>query len=550
MTTKVSPNDQLYVTSHVARDLLQNAALFRTDKLVVWEYVSNGLEYVDKGTNPVVKVTLDSGKKRIIIADNGRGMDWRGFQNFFIMHGENIDRKGGKPGRGRFGTGKSAAFGIADTLRVTTVKNGKRSRVELRRSDIEKMGSEDPVPVRVLEHETPVAISNGTVVEIEGIHLKSLDQIGVAHFIERHLTKWRNATVFVNNQICEFSEPVIADEKVFYPEGKEKDRIGNVKLIIKIASAPLDEELRGISIYSNGIWHETTLAGNEGREMSQYIFGEIDIPKLDEDKSPIPPFDLSRSMRLNPSNSLVQTIYSFIGPKVDQIRRELLKEEKQRKASEEAKRLSKEAETIARVINEDFNEFRERVAKSRAKGGAGFDLGSTFQGGGDPNELDPGSEIEAKINNPIGGSGSKGGSRTGGEEPRKLNPLLSPDPQSAKKGGKPLSGKDGHQSMRGGFRVEFKSMGTDENRALYVREDRTIYINTEHPQLIAAKGMDSIENTIFQRLAYEIAFSEYSIALAAELNANGEYIDPSDPIVSIRDTINRIARKAAQLYSR
>ncbi|MGC1650972.1 MAG: hypothetical protein WA741_34535 [Candidatus Sulfotelmatobacter sp.] len=31
----------LEVRSHVARDLLQNAALFKTDKLVVWEYVSN-----------------------------------------------------------------------------------------------------------------------------------------------------------------------------------------------------------------------------------------------------------------------------------------------------------------------------------------------------------------------------------------------------------------------------------------------------------------------------------------------------------------------------
>jgi hypothetical protein len=549
MTNKASPNGQLYVTSHVARDLLQNAALFRTDKLVVWEYVSNGLEYVDKGTNPIVKVTLDSGKKRIIIADNGRGMDWRGLQNFFVMHGENIDRKHGKPGRGRFGTGKSAAFGIADILRVSTVKNGKRSRVELRRSDIQKMDSEDPIPVRVLERESPVSSPNGTVVEIEGMHLRSLDQMGVIHYIERHLAKWRNATVFVNNQECEFSEPPIADEKVFYPEGKEKDKIGNVKLTIKIASAPLDEELRGISIYSNGIWHETTLAGNEGREMSQYIFGEIDIPRLDEDKSPIPPFDLSRSMRLNPSNELVQRIYAFIGQRVDQVRRELVKEEKQRKAGEDAKRLSKEAEAIARVINEDFDDYKERVARARAKGGVGFDLGSPIQGGLDHSVLDSGSEVEATIIAPTGGLGSGGGGRSGGEEPRRLNPQVSQDPHATKKEGKPAGGKDGRQSMRGGFRVEFKSMGTEESRALYVREDRTIYINTDHPQLIAAKGMDSVESTFFQRLAYEIAFSEYAIALAAELNANGEYIDPSDPIVSIRETINRIARKAAHLYS-
>ncbi len=549
MTDKASRDGQLCVTSHVARDLLQNAALFKTDKLVVWEYVSNGLEYVDEGTNPIVKVTLDSGKKRIIIADNGRGMDWRGLQNFFVMHGENVDRKHGKPGRGRFGTGKSAAFGIADILRVSTVKNGKRSRVELRRSDIQKMNSKDPIPVSILECESRVSSANGTLVEIEGIHLRSLDQVGVIHYIERHLAKWRNATVFVNNQMCEFSEPPIAAEKVFYPEEKEKDKLGNVKLTIKIASAPLDEESRGISIYSNGIWHETTLAGNEGREMSHYIFGEIDVPRLDEDKSPIPPFDLSRSMRLNESNDLVQRIYAFVGQKVDQVRRELVKEEKQRKASQEAKRLSKEAEAIARVINEDFSDFRERVARARAKGGAGFDFGPPIQGGLDPGELDSGSEVEATIIAPTGGLSSKDRGRTSGEEPKGLNPHVSQDPYTTKKQGKPAGGKDGHQSMRGGFRVEFKSMGTDESRALYVSEDRTIYINIDHPQLIAAKGTDSVENTFFQKLAYEIAFSEYAIALSAELNKNGEYIDPSDPIVSIRETINRIARKAAHLYS-
>jgi hypothetical protein len=90
---------QLFVKSHVARDLLQNAGLFKSDKLVVWEYVANGLQYVGPGTNPVVKVTLDSKKKRIAVQDNGRGMDWAGLHNFFVMHGENLDRKGGRSGR-------------------------------------------------------------------------------------------------------------------------------------------------------------------------------------------------------------------------------------------------------------------------------------------------------------------------------------------------------------------------------------------------------------------------------------------------------------------
>src|SRR5437667_12623600 len=157
--------DQIYVKSHVARDLLQNAGLFKTDKLVVWEYVSNGLQYVNPGTNPVVRVQLDSKNKKIVIADNGRGMDWAGLQNFFVMHGENIDRKEGRPGRGRFGTGKSAAFGIADVLRITTVHNKKRSKLELKRADIETMKSEDPIPVRIIEKEVDSAQGNGTLIE-------------------------------------------------------------------------------------------------------------------------------------------------------------------------------------------------------------------------------------------------------------------------------------------------------------------------------------------------------------------------------------------------
>jgi hypothetical protein len=80
-------SDEIYVRSHVARDLLQSASLFKTDKLVVWEYVSNGLQYINPGTNPVIRVSLDSKNRRIVISDNGRGMDWAGLQNFFVMHG-------------------------------------------------------------------------------------------------------------------------------------------------------------------------------------------------------------------------------------------------------------------------------------------------------------------------------------------------------------------------------------------------------------------------------------------------------------------------------
>jgi len=550
MTDTTPSGDQIFVKSHVARDLLQNAALFKTDKLVVWEYVSNGLQYVDEGISPVVSVTLDSKKKRIVVVDNGRGMDWIGLQNFFVMHGENIDRREGRPGRGRFGTGKSAAFGIADTLRVRTVRDGKLSEVELRRDEIDKMNSEDPIPVRTIKRESAMAQPNGTVIEIEGIHLKALDQRGIIQYIERHLARWRNASVFVNNHECEFVEPPTVRTEIFRPEGTVKEAIGGAELIVKVASAPLDEELRGVSIYSNGVLHETTLAGNDAREMSQYIFGEIDVPMLDLDRSPIPPFDLSRSMHLNPSNETVQMIYAFVGQKIDQVRRELLKTEKERRASEEAKKLARQAEAIARVINEDFDEFRHRVAKARARAAGAVDAYPGQSGGTDgQDDFILGTESPAEVTQTSGGLGSSGGSRTGGTDPRTLGPLVEPASPDHEKRGQPAGGQKTGPQRRGGFRVEFKEMGSEANRALYVREERTIYINLDHPQLAAAKGPNSLEDALFQRLAYEIAFSEYAIALASELAARDEYIDPADPIIDIRETVNRIARRAASLYS-
>jgi hypothetical protein len=64
----------LKVTSHVGRDLMQSAQLFRHEHAVVWEYVSNGLQYKDPATKPTVVVKVDVRAKTIQIRDNGRGM--------------------------------------------------------------------------------------------------------------------------------------------------------------------------------------------------------------------------------------------------------------------------------------------------------------------------------------------------------------------------------------------------------------------------------------------------------------------------------------------
>ena len=546
---------ELHVRSHVSRDLLQTASLFKNERQVVWEYVSNSLQYVDHGTSPIVRVRLDGTNRRITIDDNGRGMSWDDLSNnFFVMHGENPDRVAGRPGRGRFGTGKSAAFGIADVLRLTTVKDGLRTCVELRRADLEAMNSGDPVPVKTVERELRTKQPNGTLVEIEGVQLRALDQSGVIHYIERHLARWpRDVTVVVNNHECEFTEPPVERTETFKPPKDDLGILGEVSLTIKVSKSPLDDDLRGISIFSKGVWHETTLVGAEGKDMSEYLFGEIDVPKLDDDKSTPPPFDASRSVKLNPDNELVKAIYSFIGPKLEKVRKELVEAQREHKASEEAKRLRQEANKIEAIINNDFDAFRKRLQKVRsASAGTGFDLSEAERSGGGDGDDDflLGGEEPATRTAEAGEIGQPEGGNVGprGELPRRLNPVVEADPHGDARG-HPESKKDGKPRPRGGFHIEFQSQGAESARATYVSEKRTIFVNLDHPQISAAKQGRGVEDPVFRRLAYEVAFSEYSVALASELEFRGEYLDPSDPIVDIRETLNRVARQAASLYA-
>src|SRR4051812_22755922 len=116
------------VSSHVARDFLQNAAYFSTLPKVLWEYVSNSLDNASDGQQ--VNVAVEILATSITIADDGAGMSRQELQNFFRMHAENQQRLRGKRVRGLFGTGKSAAFGIANVLRIDTSKDGKRNVVE------------------------------------------------------------------------------------------------------------------------------------------------------------------------------------------------------------------------------------------------------------------------------------------------------------------------------------------------------------------------------------------------------------------------------------
>jgi hypothetical protein len=538
--------DDLSVTSHVGRDLLQSAGLFKHEHSVVWEYVSNGLEYVDPGTKPLVTARLNH--QEIIVQDNGRGMTFDDLGRFFKMHGENIDRRAGRPGRGFFGTGKSAAFGIANCLEVTTIRNGRRSKVRLTRQDIESDDAEDRVPIHVLERDAPTDDANGTLIRISDLNIKKLDVQSVIRHVEKHIAHWPDADVYINHHHCEFLEPPVDREVRASSDASPFGTIiPHVELVLKVAKAPLDPEFQGVAVTSGGVLHETTLAGCEGRPFSNYIFGNVDVPMIATDNSPVPPFDMGRGMKLNPRNELVRATHAFVGMHIESLLRQLEKEDRDRRRLEEAKKLQKEADQIADLINQDFQAWSAKIRKVVSATAGKADDAEQHSGQGDAEFLAGEGDILADLLDEEGGTHI----RPPGPGPAPDEPSTGPLYEESETGEHNVdrhTGEVRQKRKRGGFNVEFRNMGKEEARAKYERTDRTIFVNLDHPQIAAALQLTNTEDTVFRRLAYEVAFTEYAIALASELAGTGYFIDPMEPVTEIRETVNRLARSAAALY--
>jgi len=101
---------------------------------------------------------------------------------------------------------------------------------------------------------------------------------------------------------------------------------------------------------------------------------------------------------------------------------------------------------------------------------------------------------------------------------------------------------------RGGFKVDFRQLGREEPRSYYDSPVLTILINLDHPVLAAALQHSSVQDVTFRRLAYEIAFSEYAMALGYEALKDDPDLPGAGLLYDVRATLNRVSRAAAQLY--
>lgn len=550
MTAKAT----LAVVSHVGRDVLQAAMSFKTEDAVVWEYVANSIQYVEETVRPAIAVTVKQKQKVIEISDNGRGMDSDDLKRFFTMHAENADRLQGRGGRGKFGTGKSAAFGIALKLTVDTCKNGLRNVAVLTRGDIDRSGGKE-IPVHLAVRNEKTERPNGTTVIIEDVQLPKINVQTIIEYIERHLQAFRvkQPEVVVNEHLCQFREPQVIDSFQFTPPEQDKALLGDVTLTIKVSPSPLPAKLVGIAVTAGlGNFVALETGGVDRKELGNYLFGEVDVPVLETYDSKIAPYDATRSLQLNPQHPVCERLIPFIGSKLEQVRQQRAKQLSDHKKTEQARRLASEADKIAEILNKDFQAMVGRLHDIKtvvSRGGsASAVFGKAATGDESPEAWTAGTSAPGDVDPPGGTKPEPATTERRGrpqpEVPRRGNPS-----ESGSAAVDPAGGQGKRRRPRGGFSVEYRELGEEEDRSKYDPTTLTILINLDHPAVRNAVRSLGVEDANFRRMSYEIAFTEYSVALGYEMAQRDPDIPADDLLYEVRATLNRVAASAAALYA-
>ncbi len=546
--------ESITVRSNVGRDILSSAAQFKTEAAVVWEYVSNSLQYVDDGTVARIQVYVRPRAKRIEVIDNGRGMSQQGLQQFFEMHGENLERLRGEAGRGRWGTGKSAAFGIANALQVDSVRDGVRNVVRLDRGMIDGSSGEE-IPVSWLVTNEQVDSPNGTTITIEDVVLARLNSAPVVDYIERHLQAYRGVKpeIAVNDHFCEYREPNVISTQVFRPSASQAELLGDIELIVSLAQAPLPKLEQGVVVTAGaGNLLAIESVGVESKEMGNYLFGSVDVPRLEKGDSPIQPIDPSRSLQLNPQHPVARVLLPFIGASLEEVRKGRLKELREQQRTEEARRLSAVADEITSVLNDDFSQLIDRlhdIRSSSARPGISRSAhGASLPAGEDQAAWIEGTSAPGSLLDEADAPHQQG-KGTGRPAPE-IEHDATPNP-AGDRAVDPVGGKGSQRRRpRGGFSVGFGNLGEAVGRSSYDRNMLMIIINKDHPAIRNAlrSGGGSVESPEFRRLSFEISFAEYAIAIGTEMADRDPNMPPDDLVFEIHSTLDRITTNAASVY--
>ena len=550
MTTKLKSG----MTTHAGRSLLQEAARFSNEGKAVGEYVKNSWQYTDH--DPTVEIFVNHDDKSIRIVDNSNGMDIDDInKRFLVLHQENVERAKGKIGRGEFGTGKIAALGIGEILRVRTVRNKKINEFEINRSDCDAAVSEKEVKVHWIKSNQNTSEKNGTIIDI--LKFRQKRKININSIKEFLQSKTLTETVYEHKiKLFLQAEELKKKEIPFSKEIKVnideelKSILGDTELTIKVASRRLEDGERGVKVFTKGIYK--AFIKNPPAKYNEFIFGDCTCDKLIDENQDPPIFDSSRREELQEDNELAQKFKGFVLQEIDKVRKSLEKEANAKKDKETEEALKKEAEKMREFFNSDYKEQELELQKRTAKAKGNIDkkdkdlpsLGETkIVVGKDFNVNIVEGDENAGVHEGGGNGGGGGGDRPG----REGGKLVKTEGESRYQGKERQSKK---RKSGGGFDIDFENAGPDSYRAKYEDATRKILINLDHPYLTKIEKMagGDRKSTKYMRPAWEAAAFEYAVAMTTLKGASNLLDDTlTDGVIEMQQRVDKLLRKMTAL---
>lgn len=552
------PLNGFEMESNVARDVLSTASNFGSLAKVVAEYVTNSIDARENGRSVNVTITKRryGGGTRVVVSDDAKGMDDVDLRRFFYMHHENEARQRGRGARGKFGTGKAAAFGIGTSLQVETRRNGRRWVVRLEKSEIEAAVRERRKPRPDVQADgVATAEQNGTVIVIDGI-TRNIDEPRISRELRRCLGRQLDVhnVILFNTRVSTVEPPAVRSWENF--SSSEDPAVSavigpNVKCVIKAAATSVEEGLRGIIVTSN----EFPVAQVEPTgDYAARIFGYCEVLALEQDDSTPGPYTDARDFRLNEDNRTAAVLASWLRDCLNTVTSELGADERERRRRARDEALRKAASKMEAVLNRHYQgEFQHSRVRATIAGASD----TLLVGGGTTTYVLP---------NPDGVAGYAvvpSTSSTDGTTPastqQEIPSVEGPDTPPSRRPverdpfgegrGDLVPVDETHRRRRsksGGFSIDWEKAGEEAPRSNYVESELTILINLDHPE-IAAAYQEGEASPLFRMLVFEAAAQEYCYATAYQQLELDPSMDGSDTVQYVRATIDLLTRDIAEV---
>lgn len=278
---------------------------------VIAELVSNSFDA--EAAN--VDIIISYMNKSVKVQDNGHGMNHEELNKSFLRIGRNrrvdqgngLSKNGKRKVTGKKGLGKLAVFGIAKTIRITSVSDGISNSLEINYDDMKNSPTAEYEPKALSEYE-PSKENNGTLVEIEDITLSNISEIlNLANSLSKRFNFF-DAEFEVNIINEDSGEKLLVDKNLFFdslikqfswsfPEDFseliEKDldvkSIYNKQVNGKIytKSTPLEKKDTGFLLYVRSKFaSENTFFNDRSNDrFNMYVTGFFNIDFIDESDS-------------------------------------------------------------------------------------------------------------------------------------------------------------------------------------------------------------------------------------------------------------------------